>query len=185
MNTDMKTGIGRNTGSSTEHCSREGQPVGSARPIRRNGGRAGCRNNGEEASEPVDEAGEIADQEVSEEDAAETQSRTASAPNGKSLESLVQDNEVGADVPTATDILEKRIPPICCIGSVWHSYVNGFWRATERDIYRPSALAAAVPEKQTDGFCQQVLSTLESRKQVSRDTLCSFAKFDGPGTVLL
>ena len=103
-----------------------------------------------------------------------------------SMAELVEERQLANDVPSATDLLEKRLPPIACVGDSWHVLKNGVWRPTDRNVYRPVALKALIDEKQTDHYCQQVLNTLESRQQVPKEQLRGFARFDdNDGSILI
>ena len=103
----------------------------------------------------------------------------------KNMAELVEEQQFAADVPSATDLLEKRLPEILCVGDVWYAFENGIWKPTDHNVYRPLALRVLVEAKRTDRNCQHVLRTLESRKQVPREEMRSFARFDDEGSVLV
>jgi phage/plasmid-associated DNA primase len=93
--------------------------------------------------------------------------------------------EVAQDVPAAADLLEKRLPPVVCVGGDWFFYHRGIWQSRNKHVYRPRALEVLARKKQTHSYAQQVLSTVESRKQVPKEQLRGFARFDETGAVLV
>jgi hypothetical protein len=84
-------------------------------------------------------------------------------------------------IPFCVDLLEKKIPPILCVGDHWHALNQGVWRPVDQNIYRPRALETLVFPKQTNRHAQEILKTLEARKQVAKEHLRSFAMFDETG----
>ena len=95
-----------------------------------------------------------------------------------SLEEATAEVHVGDSIYDAANILEAAYPGLMCIGKDWYLPQNGVYQLYDTNLIGPKALSVLTKEKQTAHCARAVIDTLEMRKQVPRDTLRSFARFE-------
>jgi len=81
--------------------------------------------------------------------------------------------------------LHLRIGQVRCVSNDWYVQKSGIWLPTDRDFYRPIALAVLPDDWRTQARSVEVLKRLEGEQQVTRDQFCGAAKFDKGGAVLV
>jgi P4 family phage/plasmid primase-like protien len=74
------------------------------------------------------------------------------------------------------ELLQLRTPNVCCVGSIWLEYAEGVWMKKDRNLFRKVAREVIHPNQVQARRIIDVLSSVESAKQVSADDFCGAYK---------
>jgi putative DNA primase/helicase len=88
-----------------------------------------------------------------------------SEPNGREAGNGFQADHDASELELA-DILISQIPPLRCVGEDWYVYANGLWRQSNKNEFKPQALAIQHPSSRTVRRATEVLRHIEFSAQV-------------------
>jgi len=98
--------------------------------------------------------------------------------NNLSLADAAVEIKQGESIYDACNLLEEKYPGLKCCGDEWYLSENGVYRLHDTDLVSPEALSVLTKKKHSDAMAQQVIRTLQSRKQVPKESLKSFTQFE-------
>jgi hypothetical protein len=81
-------------------------------------------------------------------------------------------------------LLEPLLPPVLVWERDWYAFEGGFWKKTDRDIYRPFALQTMPKYERTARKAKETLDHLEGLRQLSTDCFRDANRFDGEDILL-
>jgi phage/plasmid-associated DNA primase len=82
-------------------------------------------------------------------------------------------------------LLTNSLPPLKCVDEVWYVYERGYWKKTDKSLYKPRALNIQHERSRKSRMAASVLNHLEYQHQINQESLKSFHFIDEDGQVLL
>jgi P4 family phage/plasmid primase-like protien len=82
-------------------------------------------------------------------------------------------------------VLTHSLPPLKCVDEVWYVYQSGYWKKTDKTLYKPRALSIQHERSRKARRAAGILSHVEYEHQIDQALLRSFHYMTDAGEILL